>query len=81
MDIHGLGGLGRPREATGETHNLVIVVQSFPIVWVTGCPFQSVWVTGCPFQPAGALRKSPPPFGGAYLLAAVNQKRCLESIH
>ena len=40
MDIYGLGGLGRPREATGGTHNLVLVVQSFPIVWVTGRPLQ-----------------------------------------
>ena len=40
MDIYGLGGLGRPREATGETHNLALVVQSFPIVWVTGRPLQ-----------------------------------------
>ena len=24
----------------GGTHNLVMVVQSFPIVWVTGRPFQ-----------------------------------------
>ena len=40
MDIYGLGGHERAREATGETHNLALVVQSCPIVWVTGRPVQ-----------------------------------------
>ena len=40
MYIYGLDGLRRPREATVETHNLALVVQSCPIVWVTGRPLQ-----------------------------------------
>ena len=49
---------GWAREATGGHGRNTQFVESFPIVWVTGCPLQM-------YASLVVLRKSPPPFGGA----------------